>query len=380
MTRPLETSRVDETQTLAEELSKRFPRFFRDPRESAAVAARFQAHDWEQDAVLYRFGEMSDRMHFVPRGALEISLDAGDNDAPAHVFLAGGGDGTFVGELGMLRPGRVSATVRASTPLRSFELSHSDLLAMLGSEDRTERRAANHLVSALGVLVAERLRQSSAGHFTKGPGDVTSYTSAIAALRGDNDAPPFEGLSEVPPALDTGWSPSRQERKALDEKVLKAIREEPELKPLGDATLKMLSRMVMLQRAQPGDVVIGADTTAHGVYLVVEGEVHVVVEPDTDEPAHFQVDRRLGPGAVFGMVAYALRCPPTATVRASAPDTTLAVFSEPQLREIERMGEAGLAVGAHFRHWMAGQLADDARALNERILADFKAWSAANAG
>ena len=367
---------MDQTQTLAEQLSQRFPRFFQDPRECEAVAARFKAHDWEAGAELYRYGEMSDRMHFVPRGALAISLDADADDGPARVLLAGGGDGTFVGELGMLRPGPVSATVRASTPLRSWELSHGDLVSMLGSSDRNEARGATHLVSAMGLVVAERLRRSSAGHFTKGPGDTAGFESAIAILHGDEEAPQFDGIGELPPAL---WSPSREERAAIDEKLFAAIRSEPELAPLGDAALRMLSGLVMLQKPAEGDVIVSPESGAHGIYFVVEGEVRIVVKPDTPGPADTVVDRRLGVGTVFGMIAYALRCQPTATITASAPDTTLAVFSEAQLRQIQQMGEAGMPLGAYFRHWLAGQLADDSRAMNERILADFKAWSAENA-
>ena len=369
---------MDQAQTLARQLMKRFEHLFSGEEECSLLAKHFQEHEWDEGEELYRYGKESRSMHFVPRGALTVSIGS-EASSGADILLAGGGDGTFVGELGLLRPGPSSATVRTATPLHTLELTHDTLVSLLTSKHRNEARAATHLTSAMGAVVAERLRKSSVGRFRRGPQGTAMFSAALSDLHGQGPVAPIEGLAELPPTLDATWSPTSKERKALDAKILEALRSEPELRHLGDAMLSTLSRMVLLCSAQPGDVILDRGRSAHGIYLVVEGEVRVIVKPQEGAETDFHVDRVLGPGEVFGAISYVLRRPPTARVEAAAPDTRLAVLSEMQITEFMRLGEAGLPIGSIFRLWIAGQLADDARALNERILREFGAWSAKQA-
>lgn len=93
-----------------------------------------------------------------------------------------------------------------------------------------------------------------------------------------------------------------------------------------------------------------------GMFILLDGEVRVTAEkPD----GGFAVDKRMGTGSAFGMIALLDDGPRSATVVATR-DCTVAFLGRPGFLELYN---AGLPVSARFQRLLAKQMAYDLRFL-----------------
>jgi voltage-gated potassium channel len=102
----------------------RVPLFARlDASEIADIMRYLRAQTVPAGAVIVRRGEQADSMYFVAEGGVEVELEAG-----RRIRLA---NGSFFGEIALMRPARRMATVRATQQTKLLALDAMDLQAVI---------------------------------------------------------------------------------------------------------------------------------------------------------------------------------------------------------------------------------------------------------
>ena len=194
-------------------------------------------------AEIITFGEHSDRLFFVPTGKLSILLESGEQT----LQLAERGEGAIVGELGCIRPGPASATVRADEDMQLFQLTNERLKTALS--DRTPLAAAR-LLAALAHDIAERVRDSSAMEITTAEDGAASARSAYETLH-------IKKHAHAPVKLiPAGGTPtSHAVSAAAAEELEQLLTHVEELKPVGENILKMICRSMEIRTCEAGDVI-----------------------------------------------------------------------------------------------------------------------------
>ncbi len=348
------------TSTPAERLASAFPWLFAhlDDDDIAAFVARLEPRRFAAGDVLIRHGALSDTLYLLPEGGVEVSLGAADR----VIDLSRGVTVKWVGELGMMRPGPSSATVRAIQATEAFALRHTALRDLL---DGAPSKAAARLMLRLAQRIALRVREASAVKFETNE----AGHAELQCLLGPSEA----RLGEIPTGLATmphrGSNLGASAPRTAEKRLVEALRREPELAPLDPIALEALARSVYLCVCEKDTVLIEQGTVADGAYFLLDGSAVVTADRDGSD---YAIDRVLQPGHLFGQIAFLLSGKRTATVRL-AERATVAVFYSAAITWLEGSGAAGGRMGLRVLHWMAAELADDVRAQNERILA---AWAA----
>ncbi len=335
--------------------------------------------------ALCRFGEYHDALIFAPLGKLDVSKSA-SRKAKAPTIMLQPGTGVLVGDLGAVRPGKASATVKVGKSMPLFRLRY-DKLRWLVDSDHPE--IAGQIYLRLGKQIALRLARASAVRFERNENEEGElmFPSAMAIRDGIEDA--YRNVRIRIPRSHSGDTLSSIEAKNTSETLLKRMLEEKELWPLGykrgdvphdveergatdtpedmgKQSIGFLSRAAELLSYQNASIVSQGDPS-DAVFYIIEGECGLSVEGDKD--ADFEIQKPMGPGRLFGQVGFFLNDERTATVRGSC---RVAVFHVALINMVMSAGITGTRVGSHFLRWMAAEIADDARELNRRIWEAFQ--------
>lgn len=340
-------------------LTTAFPWLFDhlDGADVDAFVARLKARSFAAGEPLVTYGAVSDTLFLLPEGGVAVTLGSG-----AHPLGLGEDDGLqLVGDLGVMRPGPASATVTATRATEAFALPHRVLCDLI-SEAKSP--VAARLLLRLAQRIALRIRQGSGVTFEKGAGGRTQLRGAFA--------PVDKLMGRIPTALASmpqrsasfgGKAPA-----GAEDRLRAMLLAEPELKALAGPVLDAIVRTVQIRACEPGTVLIEPGTKADGAYYLLDGEARVT----STVPGGLGVDKPVKPGHLLGQIAFVLDGERSATVTVTKP-STVAVFYSAAMAYLVDGGAGGARAGAHFLHWIAAELADDARELNARILA---AWEA----
>ena len=347
--------------TASDRLTRAFPWLFDhlDADDVAAFAARLGRRSFAADEALVTYGTVSDTLFFLPEGGVRVSLGRA-----GHALGLDDEEGLrLVGDLGVMRPGPASATVAARRPTEAFLLTHAQLVASIEEADSP---VTARLLLRLAQRIALRVRQGSRVSFEEGPGGQGHLHSAFA--------PVDDQMGRIPTQLATmphkGAGFGGKAPRVAEARLRAMLRAEAELAALGDPMLDALVRTVEIRTCEPGTVLMEQGTRADGAYYLLDGEARV--HSSGEDGADFAVDKAVGPGHLLGQIAFVLDGERTAHVTVSQR-STVAVFYSAAVAWLVDGGAAGARAGAHFLHWIAAELADDARELNARLLG---AWDA----
>jgi SulP family sulfate permease len=156
------------------ELEPRKPAFGRylTDDELALVLARARKLRLEAGQPLLRLGQPGDRLYYLERGELAISLPLGGETVSLGTRHAG----TWVGEITWLEPGPVTASAVATRDSQLLVLARVDLLAL----GREHPGLAARLVRAVSEDLARRVRH--AGVVLESPGPAAQEPGAVGRL------------------------------------------------------------------------------------------------------------------------------------------------------------------------------------------------------
>ena len=115
-------------------------------KELEKIASITTEADYEPGAILCTEGVVGDECFIVLDGKAAVTIDGAE--------IAVLGEGSIVGELGLLDPGPRTATVTAQTPMHALVLGRTEFTTMLYSTPDVVRRIL--------VSVARRLREAEA--------------------------------------------------------------------------------------------------------------------------------------------------------------------------------------------------------------------------
>lgn len=327
-----------------------------DRRHVEALAGALASRSFTEGDVLLEHGRPAETLFLVPEGAVAISMGAA-----AHELLLGEPSAaTLVGDVGLLDPGPSTATVRARRDFEALALSRSGLLALLDANPA----AAGRLLWRMAQGLALRLRESSAISMQRdeaGNGYVRSLIAPLADVYGR--IPTNQGASAL-----LGASLGEAGDAADQSRLVSLLQGERELVDCPPAYLAAIAKSMEIRRVPAGTMLVEQGTTLDGAYFLMDGLVRVEA---LHAGASFHVDRRMGGGSLLGLVSFLLDGRRTATVLVEE-DATVALIYASVVTYLLDGAAAGAPAPARFLHWVAAQLAEDARALNEAILA---AWT-----
>jgi CRP-like cAMP-binding protein len=153
-------TRADRTVLVADGLivnqyiAEAFPRL--DPLQLSAAAEHLKPQRYAAGQIVVRQGERAERFYIVVSGCAEVFLDRAD-DAP--VLLNTLRPGEYFGEIGVLRGGKRTASVRASLDggLDVLSLGRNALLQLLERSEATQAqmdRSIDHLLTSDAMFPA----------------------------------------------------------------------------------------------------------------------------------------------------------------------------------------------------------------------------------
>jgi serine phosphatase RsbU (regulator of sigma subunit) len=127
------------------------------PEEIALIASVLRRMNYSPGEVIFKEGEPGDRLLIILEGQMEIVKALGTTDE--HRF-ARRGPGDFLGEMSLLYPdGRRSASVRASTPAQTLEMTRADFDALINRQPTLAiyllRELANRLRNAENATIRD---------------------------------------------------------------------------------------------------------------------------------------------------------------------------------------------------------------------------------
>jgi selenocysteine lyase/cysteine desulfurase/CRP-like cAMP-binding protein len=230
-------------------------------------------------AVLVREGAPGVRLVVVASGEAEVLR--GD------AAIAGAGPGSVVGEAALLAGTTHSATVRAVTPVRGYELEAADFALLRNQFDSV----AFEVLLELGRVLAARVR------------------AAIAVVAG----PPA-------PAAGAGRDPAQRAHASR----VAFVRELPFFASFGEDELAELVGDLHERRLLRGATLFREGEPASGCAIVAEGALEVGVERQ-GRAIRFAT---LGPGRLVGELSLLERGPRTATCTAYDDAVVLELSSE----------------------------------------------------
>jgi CRP-like cAMP-binding protein len=327
------------------------------PEAAQALARRARRRELPKGALLKEEGKTNSAISFLADGTLRVRLDVGGR----QVTLGTKHPGDFAGELGLIEPGPATATVEAATPVVVYDLSHDDHVALR----RDAPRVAGALLSAICCDVARRLRRSRQMALVAAAPEGPSLVPELGAMHGVDRA-------AIEP-VHVPRSAHGHTKGPPDEGVLRALRAagaftppdgmDPAYGPALAKDLERLASFLSVQEHKPGDTIIRTGERADGVFLILEGRVRV----EAGRPgAWFHVDRELGPGSLFGQIAFFDDGRRAASCTALTP-LRLAVIYPAAVQMLLTMSEQGQPLGVYLIDWFARQLAADARAVHESL-------------
>ena len=141
--------------------------------------------------------------------------------------------------------------------------------------------------------------------------------------------------------------------------LIARLKENPYLAALSPADLESLAEVAVVRQYADGEVIFREGERADGVHFVLDGEVAI-----TRSTSH-QVHRAatLGPGVLFGMVAFLYVAPRSATATATRASTVAMIPKE----AVGLLLNQSAPIAYQFQRAVAGQLARDLRDSDARL-------------
>ena len=260
-----------------------------DPSEQAQIAALMRPFEVGSGEVLFREGEIADRLYLIARGRVALQIRVDEELVP--VRTAGTGDS--LGEMALNGSWPRSGTATALEPVVGWYLETGDF---------------DVIRSMAGVLAAKVLRRLALELCAR-------VRDATAALADGATGPPEDQASTPRPSPPT--LPARPERMRLleDSSFFSAF--------TGEELRRVLRRL--RERAVPaGEVVIREGEAGGWCFVIAEGTIDVTVSRSrgTSRLA------TLGPGKVVGEIALVDRGPRSASCSAHEDAVILELHAE----------------------------------------------------
>lgn len=251
-------------------------------------------------STLYRRGEASDRIFFLVRGKVSLSLEG----APAWNFDAG----SSVGLLDVLQDRPHKRTATAMTDVRALTLSAEDYFDVL--EDNFEF-TRNSIVNVAGALHALRLSLPPSGGFGAAQ-DVLPMSRGPVSAR----APQSDPLGAA--FVSGGGLPVRPLN--LVELTI-GLREVPALRSSSIQALTSMAGLVEERGLGPGEALFEQGEPASAIFVVVRG----LVELERRDPL---ILAPFGPHSIVGGFASLGTAEQPYTARAREASTVLGLDKE----------------------------------------------------
>lgn len=313
----------------------------------AALLEAMQPRVLPSNEALLTAGEANDSLFVVTRGALVVSLPF----AEGALVVGTRPVGTWVGEVTLLEPGSATATVIAAEPCEVLGLTAPGLAEL---ETRAPEVVA-HVVRVLSEDLAQRVR--AANVVLEGPPpERTGFLQNVFGRLFSQPAPQLAQQAAAPAP-----APTKPPGRAVPPSgtATGLLRRFPEFARWSEAELSSLERYLTLQHVEPGHVFVHAGTAnpnERALFAVLRGNVLV---------ARGDKQFELGPGSLFGVVAFVDGGPRTASVIATGETEVLSLSADAASRL-----EAPLR--ARLEQLIARQLARDLASMNLRAI---ETWS-----
>lgn len=133
--------RVKETMVICGILKK--CAVFKDmtPSDLTDVAQKMQAEEFAPGAVVIRQGDAGDKFYVIARGQAHVIIESATGTRAAATL----GEGSFFGEVALLRDQPRNATIQAGEPLLTYTLSKADFLAAVKAHKTFEEQLSSQL-------------------------------------------------------------------------------------------------------------------------------------------------------------------------------------------------------------------------------------------
>jgi len=334
-----------------------FPTFVRGLPEGevevlAAAAERRSLVPGERVLV---HGDVASDLLVVFEGTLAVSV-------PPDVHLGDKGRGTWVGDLGFVRPGPSSADVTAVESTELFALPQAALARL-----RTHPRVVGRLWSALARDLASRLRQCVKVCACMREHHAHTLREALAVLHGI--PPVHEPISWVPSTIPSPPH-GRVDVEDARARLVRALAGVEVFEPLDRKFLALLARAAVFDAYEPGETIMEEGADRDRLYMILGGRVTVSMPKRLAECG---AERQLHAGEMLGQLSFVDGGPRTATVVAAEP-TLLAAWYPAMIEEFLRLGADGGVAAVHFLHWVTRQIAQDIERVGA-LLKEAHAWS-----
>lgn len=139
------------------------------------------------------------------------------------------------------------------------------------------------------------------------------------------------------------------------------LRTIPDLQDVDEQELAALERAMWVERYPDGHVFIREGDKPDAVYLIIEGEIRVTSEQHGE--AGMKIDKKMGPGEVFGLIGLMDYKERSTTCTAVGP----VVAASLPWTAFSMLFHTSAPLAYHFQYLVARQLTRDARKLNEFI-------------
>lgn len=211
---------------------------------------------------------------------------------------------------------------------------------------------AARLYLALARNLAARLHAASCVEIENIDDDVElEVTSCLECLGGlgARAAQPFSSMSLT--AYQTGTHALGESERMRAVELAAAM-----LQPLGHELYHGLGERMDLRKWSAGSEIVRAGSQPDGLYLVLEGRVHVHAHGQ----GPIRAERHLEASHVFGQEAFLVHAPHTATCVAESP-VTAGIVGAHAVQGLLRYAAQGRPAGAIGLAWIARQTAGDWR-------------------
>ena len=281
-----------------------------DPSEQAQVAALLRPFEVRSGEVLFREGEIADRLYLIARGRIAVQIRMDEE----LVLVRTAGTGDSLGEMALNGSWPRSGIATALEPVVGWYLETGDFDLI--------RRVA-------GVLAAKVLRRLALELCAR-------VREATAALADRGTGPPGDRVSTPGPRSCPPTFPPRPERMKLlqDSSFFSAF--------TGEELRRVLRRL--RERAVPaGEVVVREGEDGGWCFVIAEGTIDVTVSRSRGTARL----ATLGPGKVVGEIALVDRGPRSASCSAHEDAVILELHAE----DLDALAAEDPSVGT--RIWQA---------------------------
>jgi selenocysteine lyase/cysteine desulfurase/CRP-like cAMP-binding protein len=262
-----------------------------DPSEQAQIAALMRPFEVGSGEVLFREGEIADRLYLIARGRVGLQIRVDEE----LVLVGTAGTGDSLGEMALNGSWPRSGTATALEPVVGWYLETGDfdlIRSMAGV-------LAAKVLRRLALVLCARVREANA-----------ALADRASGPRGDRVSTP--GPRPSPPTF-----PPRPER-------MKLLRDSSFFSAFTGEELRRVLRRLRERAVPAGEVVIREGEDGGWCFLIAEGTIDVTVSRSRGTARL----ATLGPGKVVGEIALVDRGPRSASCSAHEDAVILELHAE----------------------------------------------------